>query len=107
MSHTLRMLAIIAALLGCLCAARAAENAPLERGAAVTDPYALRELDGGRFALAKVLGAEVLRVPVQQADMPLTNSELFALPSMAPVRKALDEEFDQYVTEHKAELPNE
>ena len=92
---------IIAVLLGCVAPAIAAENAPLERGAAVTDPYALRELDSGRFALSRVLA------PVRQADTPLTNSELFALPSMAPVRKAFDEEFDQYVAKHKAELPNE
>ena len=34
-------------------------------------------------------------------------SELFALPSMAPVRKALDAEFDRYIARHKADLPNE
>jgi len=95
------MLAVIAVLLGCLSLVRAAENAPLERGAAVTDPYALRELDGGRFSLGHVLA------PARQADTPLTNSELFALPAMAPVRKTLDEEFEQYVAKHKAELPAE
>src|ERR1700744_5521385 len=101
MSHLLRILAIIFSLLGCLSLARATENAPPERGAAITDPYALLELDGGRFALGRVLA------PLRQADTPLTNSELFALPSMAPVRKALDQEFDRYVTKHKVELPNE
>jgi hypothetical protein len=101
MSHLLRILAIIVGLLGCLSLARAAENAPPERGAAVTDPSALSELDGGSFALGRVLA------PPRQADTPLTNSELFALPSMAPVRQALDQEFDRYVDKHKAELPNE
>ncbi len=99
MSHLLRLLAI-AVLLG-LSPARAAEKAPLERGAAITDPDALRELDSGGFALGRVLA------PARQAATPLADSELFALPSMVPVRKALDQEFDRYVTRHNAELPNE
>src|SRR5215475_12952952 len=45
--------------------------------------------------------------PRGSADILLTNAELFALPSMAPVRKALDDDFERYVAEHKAELPNE
>ncbi|HVX77848.1 MAG TPA: hypothetical protein VHB49_17070 [Bradyrhizobium sp.] len=99
------MLAVIAVLLGCFSPAGAARDAPLERGAAVTDPYALRELDSGRFALARILGRVLARE--RQADTPLSNGELFALPSMAPVRQTLDDEFDQYVARHKAELPNE
>ena len=43
----------------------------------------------------------------QSADAPLANGELFALPSMAPVRKALDAEFDRYFARHKADLPDE
>ena len=46
-------------------------------------------------------------LPARPADVPLTDSELFALPSMAPVRKALDAEFDRYIQAHKADLPNE
>ena len=46
-------------------------------------------------------------LPARSADAPLTNSQLFALPSMAPVRKALDDEFDRYIARHKADLPNE
>ena len=34
-------------------------------------------------------------------------TQLFALPSMAPVRKALDDDFESYIAKHKAELPNE
>jgi hypothetical protein len=45
--------------------------------------------------------------PVRSADTPLANSELFGLPSMVPVRKALDAEFDRYISRHKADLPNE
>jgi mono/diheme cytochrome c family protein len=75
--------------------------AALERGAAITDPLALRELDRGPFGLVRVMQ------PARSADAALTNSQLFALPSMAPVRKALDDEFDRYVVRHKADLPNE
>ena len=75
--------------------------AGLERGAAITDPLSLRELDRGRFGLRRVLLA------AQPADAPIGNSELFALPSMAPVRTALDDEFDRYVVRHRAELPNQ
>jgi hypothetical protein len=81
--------------------ARAAQNATLERGTAITDPLALRELDHGRFGLTGVM------MPMRSADMPLTNAQLFALPSMAPVRKALDAEFDRYIANHRASLPNE
>ena len=73
----------------------------LERGAAITDPGALRELDRGRFSLAHILA------PERSADTPLSDSELFALPSMAPVRSSIDAEFDRYIAAHRAELPNQ
>ena len=82
-------------------AARAVETAALERGTAITDPATLRELDGGRFRLDRML------LPERSADAPLSNSELFALPSMTPVRQAIDGEFERYVIRHKASLPNE
>jgi hypothetical protein len=68
----------------------------LERGAAITDPLALRELDRGRFGLGTVL------MPMRSANLPITNGQLFALPSMVPVRKALDDEFERYVAGHNA-----
>jgi hypothetical protein len=39
--------------------------------------------------------------------MSLANNRLFALPLMVPVRKALDDEFERYIQNHKALLPNE
>jgi hypothetical protein len=78
--------------------ARSAEA--LERGTAIVDPLALRELDGGRFALGRMMQAKA-------DDAPLTNQQLFALPSMINVRRALDAEFDKYIVRHKAELPGE
>lgn len=102
MGRPLRFLATIFVLLCSLLPPRYAQCAPaLERGVAISDPLALRELDRGRFGLIRLLG------PARPADVPLTGRELFALPSMAPVRKALDEEFERYTQRHKANLPNE
>jgi hypothetical protein len=82
-------------------AAHPAHGAALERGTAITEPFALRKLDEGRFGLRHVLPGTA------SADAPLTNGELFALPSMAPVRKALDGEFDRYLIRHQADFPDE
>jgi hypothetical protein len=79
----------------------AGETAALERGTAITDPATLRELDGGRFRLDRML------LPERSADIPLSNSELFALPSMMPVRQAIDGEFERYIARHRASLPKE
>ena len=77
-----------------------AHGAPLlERGTAVTDPGALRELDRGPIGLARMLAAS--------SNAPLRDDALFALPSMAPIRKALDAEFDRYVERHNANLPSQ
>ena len=46
-------------------------------------------------------------IPARSSDAPLTGGELFALASLVPVRKALDEEFERYIQRHKADLPNE
>ncbi len=81
--------------------ARAAPAGALERGTAIIDPGGLRELDRGRFGLARIMA------PTRSNDAPLSNSQLFALASMAPVRTALDDEFDRYVSRHRAGLPNE
>jgi hypothetical protein len=81
--------------------ARAVEGPALERGTAITDPAGLRELDRGRLALGRMMW------PARSADLPLTGAQLFALPSMAPVRRALDGEFDRYTAAHNVNLPNE
>ena len=88
-------------LLGAAPAARAVEAVALERGTAITDPAMLRELDGGRFRLDRML------LPERSADAPLSNDELFRLPSMMPIRRAIDGEFERYVVRHKASLPKE
>jgi hypothetical protein len=97
-----RFLAIVFILLGIALPVRRAQSAPaLERGTAITDPLSLRELDRGRFGLGRIVQ------PTRSTDVPITNSQLFALRSMIPVRKALDDEFDRYIVRHKTDLPNE
>src|ERR1700740_1278512 len=100
MSHAARLSAIIL-IFCCVISARGADRPPLERGTAIIDPLALRELDRGRFGLMRIMQ------PARSADTPLSNAQLFALPSMVPVKKALDAEFERYIAKHKAEMPNE
>jgi hypothetical protein len=87
-------------LLGGLLLPYAAQGAAPERGVAITDPYVLRALDGGRFGLGRMIA------PARPVDVPLSNDDLFALPSMAPVRRAIDDEFDRYAARHKANPAN-
>jgi hypothetical protein len=102
MGLPLRFLFIAFALLSGLLSLSAAQSAPLlERGAAITDPFALRELDRGAFGLARMLSAS------PSSGGPITDAALFALPAIAGIRKSFDQEFERYVARHKAELPNE
>jgi hypothetical protein len=97
-----RSFVIIFILLSSVLPARPAQSAAaLERGIAITDPLGLRELDRGRFGLGRII------LPTRSSDAPLDNGQLFALPSMANVRKALDGEFERYIRRHQADLPNE
>src|SRR5450432_2224732 len=97
----MRFLVTILVLLCGVFNAGAGQNAALERGTAIIDPDGLRELDRGRLGLGGMI------LPMRSSSAPLTGSQLFALPSMAPVRKALDDEFDRYIARHKSNLPNE
>ncbi len=102
MDRLLRVVIITLALLASsLPLSRAQAAPPLERGVAITDPAALRELDRGRFGLKRML------IPASSDDAPLTDLALFALPAMAPVRRSLDQEFERYVQRHRSELPNQ
>jgi hypothetical protein len=96
----------------CVFPALAADRPPLERGTAIIDPLALRELETGEHWNGTIDYAGFgLRPFVSAAGSnnsnPILNDELFALPSMAPVRRALDAEFERYVARHKADLPGE
>jgi hypothetical protein len=102
MSRSLRfILFTLASLFSALGLSPALSAPALERGVAITDPSALRELDRGRFGLRQMLA------PASSDGAPLTGIALFALPAIVSVRKSLDEEFERYVRRHKAELPNE
>jgi len=101
MSRTLRCLFVLFLVLCGAVPTRAAEDRAIERGVAIIDPAILRALDQGRFGLGRMLA------PERSADTPLSNRDLFRLPSMVPVRDPLDREFDRYVARHKANLPNE
>ena len=101
MSRAPGFLVVIFVLLCGALPARAAEDAAPERGTAIIDPATLRELDHGKFRLDRML------LPERSAATPLANSELFAIPSMAPVRQSIDGEFDRYVARHGASLPKE
>jgi hypothetical protein len=101
MSPALRFFVLICAPLCGVLPARAAPEAALERGAAIIDPLGLRELDGGRFGIGRLLW------PERSANIPLNSGQLFARASMIPVRKAIDAEFDRYIARHKKNLPNE
>src|SRR5882757_9118098 len=101
MSPALRSLVLLLALLCGAWPARAASEAALERGTAIIDPLALRELDHGRFGVGRML------LPERSANVPLTSGQLSALSSMVPVRRAIDDEFDRYMARHKKDLPNE
>src|SRR6201988_2425239 len=101
MSFPLRWFRVLLCLLSSALPVRAAPDKPLERGTAIIDPLALRELDRGRFGLGRILE------PARSAETPLSNAELFAMPSMAPVKTAIDTELERYTARHKAELPDE
>lgn len=99
--RALPFLAILAVLCARALPASAAEAAALERGTAITDPLALRELDHGRFGIERML------MPERSATVSLGNAALFSLASLAPVRAALDAEFDRYVARHRVKFPDE
>jgi hypothetical protein len=102
MGQKLRFLVVtIAVLWGVVVQALAESALVLERGTAITDPFALRELDRGSFGLARMIA------PPSAVDAPLSGAELFALPSMAAVRTALDAEFERYVQRHRIDHPDE
>jgi hypothetical protein len=111
MGRALQFFFIILVLLCSALPARAVEGAALERGAAITDPLALRELDLREHRSDRLdragFGLRPLVGPAGSAAAPILNDELFALPSMAPVRRALDGEFERYVARHRASLPGE
>jgi hypothetical protein len=88
-----------------------AQSVAMERGVAITDPLALRELDLGEHRASDLdrtwFGLRPFVAPTLSAVAPILDDELFSLPSMVPVRNALDKEFDRYIARHRTDLPRE
>lgn len=81
----------------------AAENAPLARGTAITDPDVLHKVDQhDALTISRLLW------PERNADFPLTSDLMFSsLSQLKPILPAIDAEFDRYVAQHKAASPTE
>ena len=103
MSRALRILLAAILLFGSVMSLSAAENAPLARGTAITDPDLLRKLDQ-----SDALSISRLLQPERNATIPLTSDLLFAsLPQLKAIPPAIDAEFDRYIAQHKATSPSE
>ncbi|MET3906145.1 hypothetical protein ABID59_000466 [Bradyrhizobium sp. S3.3.6] len=103
MSRALRILLAAILLFGGVMSLSAAENAPLARGTAITDPDLLRKLDQ-----SDVVSISRLLQPERNANVPLTSDLLFAsLPQLNAIPPAIDAEFDRYIAQHKAASPGE
>ncbi len=90
-------------LFGSVMSPSAAENAPLARGTAITDPDLLRKLDQ-----SDALSISRLLQPERNANVALTSDLLFAsLPQLKAIPPAIDAEFDRYIAQHKATSPSE
>ena len=107
----MRLLLTAFILLSAILPQRAVQAATLERGAAITDPLALRELDLGEHRTSGLdragFGLRAFIPTAPSANAPILGDELFSLHSMAPVRGALDAEVDRYVARRRGELPGE
>jgi hypothetical protein len=103
MSRALRIFVAVVVLFGGVISLSAAENAPLVRGTAITDPDLLRKLDQ-----SDALSISRLLQPERNATIPLTSDLLFAsLPQLKAIPPAIDAEFDRYIAQHKATSPSE
>jgi hypothetical protein len=106
-----RLLLTAFILLSAILPQRAVQAATLERGAAITDPLALRELDLGEHRTSGLdragFGLRAFIPTAPSANAPILGDELFSLHSMAPVRGALDAEVDRYAARRRGELPGE
>lgn len=103
MSRALRILVAVAALVGGAVPLFAAENAPVTRGTAITDPDLLKKLDQN-----DVLTISRLLWPERNANFPLTTDLMFSwLSQLKQIPPAIDAEFERYVAEQKAAYPSE
>lgn len=103
MGRALRILLAATTLLGSVMSLSAAENAPLARGTAITDPDLLKKLDQ-----SDALSISRLLQPERNENVPLTSDQLFmSLPQLKEILPAIDAEFDRYIAQHKQAVPSE
>ncbi|EJN13661.1 hypothetical protein PMI42_02991 [Bradyrhizobium sp. YR681] len=103
MSRALLILLAVVVFFSGVTSLFAAENGPLTRGTAITDPDALRKLDQ-----SDVLTVSRLLWPERNANFPLTTDLLFSsLPQLKEIPPAIDAEFDRYIAQQKAAWPTE
>ncbi|HEX9214955.1 MAG TPA: hypothetical protein VF901_30950, partial [Bradyrhizobium sp.] len=102
MSRALRILVAVVVLFSGAVSLMAAENVPLARSTAITDPDLLRKLDQN-----DVLTISRLLWPERNANFPLTTDLMFSwLSQLKPIPPAIDAEFDRYIAQHKTASPN-
>src|SRR6266702_392706 len=103
MSRALRILVAVVVLFSGGASIMAAENVPIGRSTALTDPELLHKLDQN-----DVLTISRLLWPERNANFPLTTDLMFPwLSQLKPILPAIDAEFDRYIAQHKAAWPNE
>ncbi|WP_458760174.1 hypothetical protein ACSVBT_05070 [Afipia sp. TerB] len=85
----------------------------LDRSLVIADPQALRALDIGgeradpdRRGPASGLGLGRMMRAGRPANRPISGAELFALPALAPVKAALDNELMRYAARTRTGVPN-
>ena len=95
MSRALRILVAVVVLFSGAVSSTAAENVPLARGTAITDPDLLRQLDqNDALTISRLLW------PERNANFPLTTDQMFSsLSQLKPILPAIDAEFDRYVAQ--------
>ncbi|QOG18147.1 MULTISPECIES: hypothetical protein [Bradyrhizobium] len=103
MSRALRILVVVAALVGGAVPLFAAGTTSLTHGTAITDPDLLKKLDQ-----SDVLTISRLLWPERNANFPLTTEQMFSqLSQLEQIPPAIDAELERYVAQQKAAFPSE
>ncbi|QOZ72046.1 hypothetical protein [Bradyrhizobium arachidis] len=103
MSRALRILVVVAALVGGAVPLFAAGTTSLTRGTAITDPDLLKKLDQ-----SDVLTISRLLWPERNANFLLTTEQMFSqLSQLEQIPPAIDAELERYVAQQKAAFPSE
>jgi hypothetical protein len=83
-------------VVGLLASPGAAAAGEFERGAAITDPAVLRELDLREHATARDAGRSLALAAMLGTAADASSADIFALLALKPLRAALDREFGDY-----------